>query len=80
MHLKIKVTPRAKASEFVERMKDETIKIRLKAVPEHGKANEELIRYLAQTLNLDKTRIEIVSGFSEPRKLVKIPDLTPLPW
>lgn len=80
MHIKIKVIPRAKKTTFVTILGDGTIKIRIKAIPENGRANEELIRYLAETLNLDKSKIEILSGFSEVRKLLKIPDLTPLPW
>ena len=80
MHLKIKVIPRSKRTEFVETMADGTLKIRLKAVPEKGKANEELLRFLSEALNLPSTKIELISGFTDARKLIKIPDSTPLPW
>jgi len=80
MYLQIKVVPRSAHTEFVERMDDgETLKIRLKAVPEKGQANKELIRFLAETLNISKDKILIISGATDPRKLLKIPDLT-LPW
>ncbi len=80
MYLQIKVVPRSKCTEFVERMDDgETIKIRLKAVPEKGQANKELIRFLAETLNIPKDQILIISGAADPRKLLKLPDIT-LPW
>lgn len=80
MHLPIKVIPRAKKTEFVGRMADSTLKIRLKAVPEKGRANEELISFLAGELHVTKEDIEIVSGFTDARKLVRIPDSVTLPW
>lgn len=80
MHLPIKVIPRAKKTEFVGRMANNTLKIRLKAVPEKGRANEELISFLAGELHLTKEDIEIVSGFTDARKLVRIPDSVTLPW
>lgn len=79
MHLSIKVIPRAKKTEAVGRMADGTLKIRLKAIPEKGRANEELVRFLASELQIDRSQIEVVSGFTDTHKLVKLPDLT-LPW
>ncbi len=80
MHLQIKVIPRAKKTEYVTTMSDGTLKIRLKAVPEKGRANEELIRFLAESLHQSADDIEIISGFSDARKLVRIPDLSSIPW
>lgn len=80
MILPIKVIPRAKKTEFVGRMADDTLKIRLKALPEKGRANEELISFLAAELHLAKDELEMVSGFTDARKLVRIPDSVTLPW
>lgn len=80
MHLPIKVIPRAKKTECVGRMTDNTLKIRLKAMPEKGRANEELISFLAGELHLAKDELEMVSGFTDARKLVRIPDSVTLPW
>lgn len=80
MYLQIKVLPRSIKTEFVERMEDETLKIRLKAVPEKGKANAELIQFLSKELKISKEEIKIISGVTDQRKLVKIPDQTPIPW
>lgn len=79
MYIQVKVIPRSRSTEFVERMDDDTLKIRLKAVPEKGKANDELIRFLARTLGVQKSEVVLVSGHSDTRKLLKIPD-TKLPW
>lgn len=75
-YLRIKVIPKSPKSEIVETMIDseglETIKIRIKAVPEKGKANEELIRFLSKRLDIPKQNISIISGKTEQLKLVKI--------
>jgi hypothetical protein len=80
MILPIKVITRAKKTEFVERMSNGSFKIRLKAVPERGRANEVLLSFLAESLHAQKEDIEIVSGFTDARKLVRIPDSVTLPW
>lgn len=41
---------------------NDRLKIRLSAVPEKGKANQELIVYLAKLLAISKSSIEIVQG------------------
>lgn len=50
---------------------EQTIKIRIKAVPEKGKANEELIKFLSKELNIPKDQITIISGKSTQLKLVR---------
>ncbi len=56
----------------METMSDGTIKIRIKAVPEKGKANEELIRFLSEEWNAPKSCISIISGKTDQTKLIKI--------
>ena len=55
-------------------MADDTLKIRLKAKPERGKANAELIKFLAAHFKVPKSEIKIISGHTDTRKLVKIPE------
>lgn len=75
-YLRIKVIPKSSKSEIVEIMKDgegeETIKIRIKAVPEKGKANEELIKFLSKELKLPRENFKILSGKTEQLKLIKV--------
>jgi uncharacterized protein len=47
MEMRIKVLPRAAKTEFAGEMADGTLKLRVKAVPENGKANEEIRAFLA---------------------------------
>ncbi len=71
-YLKIKVIPKSPKSELVEAMADGTLKIRIAAPPEKGKANTELIKFLSKHFNAPKEAITIVSGKNDPLKLVKI--------
>ncbi len=71
-YLKIKVLPKSPKNEIVDILDDGTIKIRIKAVPEKGKANAELIKFLSKTAQVSKENISILSGKSEQIKLIKI--------
>ena len=53
-------------------MDDESIKIDIAAVAEGGKANAELIRYLAKEFGVRKDQVLIVSGATARVKLVRI--------
>ncbi|GAB4403837.1 MAG: hypothetical protein OHK0021_16430 [Bryobacter sp.] len=72
MILDIKVAPRAARSEVVGPMADGTLKVKVAAVPEDGKANEELRRTLAEHFGVGLKQVEIVSGHSSTRKRVEI--------
>ena len=48
------------------------MKIRVSAPPEHGKANQRIVRLLAGFLDLPESQIRIVSGQSTARKVVEI--------
>ncbi|HAR45475.1 MAG TPA: hypothetical protein DCS05_04680, partial [Nitrospiraceae bacterium] len=59
--LTIRIQPRASRNEVIF-PEDGTIKIRLMAPPVDGAANEALVRFLADILNIPKSDIGIVSG------------------
>ncbi len=70
-----KVIPKASKSAVVG-WEGEVLKVRLAAVPEKGKANEELIRLLADRLHIAKSRVEIVSGDTSRHKRIRISGMT----
>jgi uncharacterized protein (TIGR00251 family) len=70
--LGLKVVPRAGKSEVVDQMGDGTWRVRLAAVPEKGKANEELRALLARYLDIRKEQVELVSGATSTHKRVRI--------
>jgi hypothetical protein len=72
LYLRIKVIPKSAKNQVVDIMEDETIKIRIKAAPENGKANAELIKFLSEELNVLEKNVLIISGVAEPVKLIKV--------
>ena len=68
----VRVRTQAEFSAFREVMDDGAVKIDLAAMPEDGRANEELVRFLAQEFETPRSLIEIVSGLTSRTKIVKI--------
>jgi uncharacterized protein (TIGR00251 family) len=65
--LRIYVQPGASDSSFAGDF-DGRLKIRLKAPPVEGKANKELIRFMAKHLKLSKSSIGILRGETSRKK------------
>jgi uncharacterized protein (TIGR00251 family) len=70
--IRIKVLARSATSELAGEMADGTLKIKIAAPPEKGKANEELCRFLAAHYGIPRAAVTIVSGHTAPLKLVRI--------
>jgi uncharacterized protein (TIGR00251 family) len=56
------------------RAPDGSWRIRLGAPPVEGRANAELVRFLAAEFGVGKADVEIIRGGSSRRKLVRIQD------
>jgi uncharacterized protein (TIGR00251 family) len=67
----IYVQPNARKTAF-EKIHDDQIKIKVHAPPEDGKANDEIIRYVAQFFSLRKNQVEIVSGHLARKKRIAL--------
>ncbi|MDR1310515.1 MAG: DUF167 domain-containing protein [Burkholderiaceae bacterium] len=66
------VSPNAKVTEVLS-ASDSALRIRLKAPPVEGKANEELIRFVAKKLGLPKGQVRITHGTGSRRKRLEVP-------
>ena len=69
--LSVRIQPRA-SKNGISRMEDGSLKIRLTAPPVDGAANEALVKFLSDILDLSKSQVEIVSGHTSREKRVKI--------
>ncbi|GIL15852.1 MAG: hypothetical protein BroJett039_10250 [Chloroflexota bacterium] len=67
----VRVTPRAKRDE-ISGVADDAVKIRLNAPPVEGRANEALIKFLADRLDIPRGQVEIVRGETSRRKVVRV--------
>jgi len=78
VRLAVQIAANAKKTEVVG-VFDGMLKIRLQAQPIEGKANEALIRYLAQALGVSRGAVTLTHGQTSKRKLlvIKSPILTP---
>jgi uncharacterized protein (TIGR00251 family) len=70
MTLRVKVIPRSAKTEIVGEMADGTLKIKIAAPPEKGKANEELVRFLSAHFGMK--HVEIISGHTAALKMVRL--------
>ncbi len=71
MHLRIKAKPNSRENKIVH-LPDGTLQVKIKAPAQDGKANEELVRFLAEVLDLPRSKIQVVSGFTAPFKKLEI--------
>ena len=73
--LTVKASPRANRTEIAG-VDAEWVRIRIQAPPVDGRANGELIRFLAQKLALPKRAVTVLSGDGSRLKRVKLCGIT----
>jgi uncharacterized protein len=73
--LAVKVVPAASRSGIAGWLGD-TLKVRVTAPAEQGKANAAVEVLLAEALGLPRDRVRIASGTASPRKVVEIAGLS----
>lgn len=71
VRLAVQITANAKKTEVLGVL-DDALKVKLHAQPIEGKANEALIRYLADRLDVPKSAITLTHGHTNKRKLLEI--------
>lgn len=71
----VRVVPRAPRS-MVQGVLGDALKIRLAAPPVEGKANTELVRFLAKELDLHAGKIHLLAGVTGRNKRVLIHGLS----
>jgi uncharacterized protein len=71
----VRVQPRASRDEIAG-VHGEALKVRLRAPPVDGAANEALIAFLAARLAVAKQQIRVVAGASSRAKVVEVDGVT----
>jgi len=57
----------------------ERLKVQISAPPVDGKANKHLLKYIAKTFGVAKTRVALIRGESSRQKTLEITDPQKLP-
>jgi uncharacterized protein (TIGR00251 family) len=70
MKIQVKVKPNCR-TEDVSREGDSFI-VRVKEPPSEGRANQAVIRLLAEHFGILKSQVRIISGFRSRNKVIKV--------
>jgi len=67
-----KIVPGSSPPSRISGILDGMLKVKVTAAPEKGKANQCLIKFLAEYLDVKKNAISIISGQTNPVKHIEI--------
>jgi hypothetical protein len=70
----VKVVPGSSRSRIAGLL-GTALKVNIAAAPEKGKANKELVLFLAKWLGIPKAAVHVIAGLHDPRKEVHIDGL-----
>ena len=73
--LNIRVQPNASQNKVTSYV-DGVLHIRIAAAPVHGKANQELIKFLSKVLGVSKSNLSIKKGAASRQKVVAVEGLS----
>lgn len=76
--LPIKLVPKSSRNEIVG-WEGEELKVRINAVPEKGRANAELLKFLSKSLKIPKSHFALIQGETSRHKLILIKGIQALP-
>ncbi len=72
IRFKVKIIPKSQRNEIVGTLGEDILKIRIAATPVKNKANEELVSFLSDILEVPKSQVTIVSGPTSPLKIIDV--------
>lgn len=73
-YLKVKILSNSSKNEIIG-IENDRLKIKIQAVREKGKANKEIVQFVAKLLKIPKSKISISSGNTSPLKTLCFTDV-----
>jgi hypothetical protein len=73
--LKLHVTPGAR-EDVLAGWQGDSLRVKIRARPEKGRANEAVLRFLAGRLSLPRFRLALVRGATSRDKLIEVEGLS----
>ena len=77
MTLRVKVSARSAKSEIVGELADGTLKVKIAAPPEKGKANQAIQALLAEAFACRPSRVSLISGATSRQKRFLLEGIDP---
>ncbi|MGQ9687847.1 MAG: DUF167 domain-containing protein [Desulfobaccales bacterium] len=74
--LKVHVVPGTRKTALAG-LHGDRLKVKVASAPEKGRANEELLQFLARRLALPRQALHLASGAASRAKVVAVQDLSP---
>jgi len=71
--LKIKAFPKSEQNAIAGVRNGELV-VRVRAPAQKGQANKELVKFLAKSLGVTRSEIEILSGDTSRHKVIRLPE------
>ena len=72
MKIEVRITPNASKDEITGKAEDGRLRVRIQSPPVDGAANKRLIRFIAKTAGVAKSKVRIVSGERSRDKALEI--------
>ena len=76
MRIEVKVKPNARTNR-VEAQADGSLLVTVNAPPVDGKANEAVLRAVAEHFGVPRSRVELARGASSRKKILEIREVPP---
>jgi uncharacterized protein (TIGR00251 family) len=70
MKIQVKVKPNSRTEEVSQ--ESDSFIVKVKEPPREGKANQAVIRLLAEHFGVPRSRVRILSGFKSKNKVVEV--------
>jgi uncharacterized protein (TIGR00251 family) len=74
-YLKVRVTPGAR-QDALAGWRQDVLRVKVRAAPEHGKANDGLCKFIARQLGLSAAMVTVAKGSASREKLLFIEGMT----
>lgn len=75
MRLQIYVTPKSRANEITVSRAERSVRIRVTAAPEDGRANQAVLELLRERLGVPRDQIHVAGGATSRRKWIEVDGL-----
>jgi Uncharacterized conserved protein len=70
MKVRVKVKPHSKTEEVS--LEGDDVVVKVKELPKEGKANQAVIKLLAEHFDVPRSQVKILSGFKSRNKVIEV--------